>query len=57
MIKYAGSTDAADSISTNVSCNVPINVANIASTNYDDKKVEYKMDCGILHAALLNYYL
>ena len=37
--------DTADSISTNVSCSVPINAENTASINFDDKKVRYSMDC------------
>ena len=37
--------DTADSISTNVSCSVPINAENTASIKFDDKKVRYSMDC------------
>ena len=45
VITYDGLTDASSCISTKVSCSVPINAANIVSTNFDDKIVGYKMDC------------
>ena len=40
--------DAADSVSTNISCTVPMNAANVATTNGDGKR--FKMDCYILHS-------
>ena len=40
MITYGETINAADSVSTNVSCSVPINAANTASINFDDKKSE-----------------
>ena len=42
-----------DSVSTNVSCSVPMNTANTASINFDGKTIRYKMDCYILHKILL----
>ena len=47
--------DTADSISTNVSCSVPINAENTASINFDDKKVRYSMDC-ILQIVFLTFH-
>ena len=37
--------DAEESVSTNVRCSVAINSATIASTNFGDAKVGYKMHC------------
>ena len=45
--------DAEASVSTNVSSSVPINAANTASLNFEDKKVRYKMNFCILHNVLL----
>ena len=36
--------DTEDSVLTNVSCTVSTNAANIVSTNFDDKKIRYKMN-------------
>ena len=53
--------NAANSVSTNVSanvtCTVPIIAENSAPINFDDKKVEYKMNCCILHTTLLGNIL
>ena len=40
MITYGETINAADSVSTNVSCSMPINAANTASINFADKKKE-----------------
>ena len=49
--------NAADNESTNVSANVtstvPVNAANPASMNFDEKKVGHKMNFYILHVVLL----
>ena len=45
--------DAEESVSTNVRRSVAINSATIASTNFGDTKVGYKMYCYILHTVLL----
>ena len=45
--------NAANSVSTNVSCSVPINAVNTASVSFNDEKVRYKVDCCILHTFLL----
>ena len=53
--------NAADSLSTNVSvnviCTVAINVANTASTNFDNRNVEHRMNCCILRTALWVFIL
>ena len=46
-----------DSVSTNTTNNLPVSITNTIptniTTNYEDKKVRYKIDCYILHAILL----
>ena len=48
--------NAAFSVSTNVPTNVmnfaSINVTSVASINFRDKKVTYKMGCHVLHTGL-----
>ena len=53
VITFDGITDAAVSASTKVSCSVPIKAANIASPNFDGKKLGYKMGCYNLYIVLI----
>ena len=47
------STNVTNTVPTNVTKTIPTNVTSTLLTASDDKKVKYKMDCYILHTALL----
>ena len=52
------STNVTNTIPTNMTNTILTNVTNTVSINSNDKKVEYKMDCYILHTVIYNrYYL
>ena len=51
--RYSLSTNVTNTIPTNIQNTIPTNLTSTISTNSDNQNVRYKMDCHILHTALL----